>query len=277
MDESNTVEEEGGEGGAGGYGAAGDGEGSHWEMDTQSVRSRYAFYQQRPCLRTKYDVWVGRNAQAPKTHGCSGSPWERVSRSLIWSLWGKGRRSILVSAAQRTSLPVTAGQVSAGGEAAAMQREREREEERNGGVPVVQLSLLSPLQNICPSNMAEASLSPREVACPAQDGQSKGQVFREDKERKRRDGGQESQIDTAELSGQQTGDRVQGRARPLILSLGRPRCSSTGQCQVWFICRGQRAPWSCHGPPATQEELPFSPHRYPQGTWTGGRIMWSGG
>lgn len=44
-------------------------------------------------------------------------------------------------------------------------------EERNGGVPVVQLSLLSPLQNICPSNMATAPLSPREVACPIQDGQ----------------------------------------------------------------------------------------------------------
>lgn len=44
-------------------------------------------------------------------------------------------------------------------------------EERNGGVPVVQLSLLSPLQNICPSNVAAASLSPNEVACPAQDGQ----------------------------------------------------------------------------------------------------------
>ncbi|KAA8594710.1 hypothetical protein FQN60_011845, partial [Etheostoma spectabile] len=99
----------------------------------------------------------------------------RVSRSLIWSLWEKGGRSILVSAAQHTSLPVTAGQVSAGGEAAAMQRERERErereKERNGGVPVVQLSLLSSLQNICPSNVAAASLSPREVACPAQDGQ----------------------------------------------------------------------------------------------------------
>lgn len=44
-------------------------------------------------------------------------------------------------------------------------------EERNGGVPVVQLSLLSPLQNICPSNVAAAFLSPCEVACPAQDGQ----------------------------------------------------------------------------------------------------------
>lgn len=44
-------------------------------------------------------------------------------------------------------------------------------EERSGGVPVVQLSLLSPLQNICPSNMATAPLSPREVACPIQDGQ----------------------------------------------------------------------------------------------------------
>lgn len=39
---------------------------------------------------------------------------------------GKGGRSILVSAAQRTSLPVTAGQVSAGGEAAATQRASER-------------------------------------------------------------------------------------------------------------------------------------------------------
>lgn len=45
------------------------------------------------------------------------------SGSMIRSLWeGKGERSILVSAAQRMSLPVTAGQVSAGGEAAAMQR-----------------------------------------------------------------------------------------------------------------------------------------------------------
>lgn len=44
-------------------------------------------------------------------------------------------------------------------------------EERNGGVPVVQLSLLSPLQNICPSNVAAAPLSPREVARPAQDEQ----------------------------------------------------------------------------------------------------------
>ncbi|XP_074538725.1 uncharacterized protein LOC141800207 [Halichoeres trimaculatus] len=51
----------------------------------------------------------------------------KVSRSLIPSLWGKGGRSILVSAAQHTSLPVTAGQVSAGGEAAAMQRKRVRE------------------------------------------------------------------------------------------------------------------------------------------------------
>lgn len=40
---------------------------------------------------------------------------------------GKRRGSILVSAAQRMSLPVTAGQVSAGGEAAAMQRERASE------------------------------------------------------------------------------------------------------------------------------------------------------
>lgn len=37
-------------------------------------------------------------------------------------------------------------------------------------------------------------------------------------------------------------DRVQGLTRPLILSLGRPRCSSTGQCQVWFICRGNAQP-----------------------------------
>lgn len=37
-------------------------------------------------------------------------------------------------------------------------------------------------------------------------------------------------------------DRVQGRTGPLILSLGRPRCSSTGQCQVWFICRGNAQP-----------------------------------
>lgn len=44
-------------------------------------------------------------------------------------------------------------------------------DERSGGVPVVQLSLPSPLQNICPSNVAAAPLSPREVACPAQDGQ----------------------------------------------------------------------------------------------------------
>lgn len=44
-------------------------------------------------------------------------------------------------------------------------------EERNRGVPVEQLSLLSPLQNICPSNVAAAPLSLREVACPAQDGQ----------------------------------------------------------------------------------------------------------
>lgn len=50
-----------------------------------------------------------------------------VSGSLIRSLrGGKGGRSILVSAAQRTSLPVTAGQVSAGGEAAATQRARVR-------------------------------------------------------------------------------------------------------------------------------------------------------
>lgn len=33
-------------------------------------------------------------------------------------------------------------------------------------------------------------------------------------------------------------DRVQGRGGPLILSLGRPRCSGAGQCQVWFIRRG---------------------------------------
>lgn len=55
----------------------------------------------------------------------------------MWSLWVKGGRSILASAAQRTSLPVTAGQVSAGGEAAAMQRERERECERGAGVRMV--------------------------------------------------------------------------------------------------------------------------------------------
>ena len=35
----------------------------------------------------------------------------------------------------------------------------------------MQLSLPSPLQNICLSNVAAAPLSPREVACPAQDGQ----------------------------------------------------------------------------------------------------------
>lgn len=35
----------------------------------------------------------------------------------------------------------------------------------------MQLSLLSPLQNICPSNVAASPLSPREVACPVQDGQ----------------------------------------------------------------------------------------------------------
>lgn len=39
-------------------------------------------------------------------------------------------------------------------------------------------------------------------------------------------------------------DRVQGRTRPLILSLGRPRCSSAGQCQVRFICRGNA--WPLH-------------------------------
>lgn len=44
-------------------------------------------------------------------------------------------------------------------------------EEGKWGVPVVQLSLPSPLRNICPSNVAAAPLSPREVACPAQDGQ----------------------------------------------------------------------------------------------------------
>lgn len=37
-------------------------------------------------------------------------------------------------------------------------------------------------------------------------------------------------------------DRVQGRTGPLILSPGRPRCSSAGQCQVWFICRGNAQP-----------------------------------
>lgn len=37
-------------------------------------------------------------------------------------------------------------------------------------------------------------------------------------------------------------DRVQGRVRPLILSLGRPRCSCAGQCQVWFICIGNAQP-----------------------------------
>lgn len=37
-------------------------------------------------------------------------------------------------------------------------------------------------------------------------------------------------------------DRVQGRTRPLILSLGRPERSSAGQCQVWFICRGIAQP-----------------------------------
>lgn len=35
----------------------------------------------------------------------------------------------------------------------------------------MQLSLLSPLQNICPSNVAAASLSLPEVAFPAQEGQ----------------------------------------------------------------------------------------------------------
>lgn len=44
-------------------------------------------------------------------------------------------------------------------------------EEGSGGVPVARLSLLSSLHNICPSNVAAAPLSPREVACPAQDGQ----------------------------------------------------------------------------------------------------------
>lgn len=53
-----------------------------------------------------------------------------VSRNLIWSLWGKGGRSILLSGAQHTSFPVSAGQVSAGGEAAAMQREGESNRER---------------------------------------------------------------------------------------------------------------------------------------------------
>lgn len=37
-------------------------------------------------------------------------------------------------------------------------------------------------------------------------------------------------------------DRVQGRREPLILSLGRPRCSCEGQCQVCFICRGNARP-----------------------------------
>lgn len=37
-------------------------------------------------------------------------------------------------------------------------------------------------------------------------------------------------------------DRVQGRPEPLILSLGRPRCSCEGQCQVCFICRGNARP-----------------------------------
>lgn len=37
-------------------------------------------------------------------------------------------------------------------------------------------------------------------------------------------------------------DRVQGRWEPLILSLGRPRCSCEGQCQVCFICRGNAQP-----------------------------------
>lgn len=36
---------------------------------------------------------------------------------------------------------------------------------------------------------------------------------------------------------------------------------------------GQRASWCCHGPPVTRDELPSSPHRYPEGTWTAERMV----
>jgi hypothetical protein len=55
---------------------------------------------------------------------------------MRWSLWGDSEiRSILVSGAQRTSLlSATAGQVSAGGEVAAMQRQRDGGLERERGI-----------------------------------------------------------------------------------------------------------------------------------------------
>lgn len=40
---------------------------------------------------------------------------------------------------------------------------------------------------------------------------------------------------------------------------------------------GQRASRSCHGPPATREELPSNPDRYSNGTWTAERMASSGG
>ncbi|KAI4833109.1 hypothetical protein KUCAC02_016026, partial [Chaenocephalus aceratus] len=121
------------------------------------------------------------------------------------------------------------------------------------------MSLPSPLRNICPSNVAAAPLSPREVACPAQDGQVCASVIK--RPSCAVTSGTEAGVIHDPVSAPSEGQTqtLTGQLRllhmpwkksasPVSERLDGPAALPAFKCQ--------RASRSCHGTAATREELP---------------------